>query len=102
MTKRKAITLAMKIDTLLWRSTILCGVCRNILVPGDNVEFDHIHALVHGGEHNWGNLRPLHAECHKRKSARDVAAKAKGDRLLGLTCNKPKKKIPSRPFPKRA
>lgn len=56
-----------------------------------------------GGAHEYQNLRPIHYDpCHKAKSRRDVAALAKVDRIIGVTCNKTKKKIPSRPFQKRA
>lgn len=103
MTKRRTITPAMKIDALLWRFEIKCSWCDEQIHVGHPIQWDHVHALVHGGDHDFTNLRPIHADpCHKEKTAADIAAKAKGDRLLGLTCNGPKRKIPSRPFPKRA
>lgn len=102
MTKRKAITPAMKIDALLWRFPIVCSWCDEQIHVGHPIEWDHIHALVHGGDHDFTNIRPIHANpCHKEKTASDIAAKAKGDRILGLTCTGPKRKIPSRPFSKR-
>jgi hypothetical protein len=56
-----------------------------------------------GGPHEYQNLRPIHYDpCHKRKSKRDVAAKAKVARITGVTKGRPKKKWASRPFPKRA
>jgi 5-methylcytosine-specific restriction endonuclease McrA len=100
MTKRQPITPDMKLDCLLYRHSITCGICGAELFPNDKIEWDHVHALVHGGAHVFTNIRPVHVECHKEKTARDIAAKAKGDRLLGLTCNGPKKKIGNRGFDK--
>src|ERR1700761_7182098 len=89
-------------------SPLLCSICREPLLAGQNIQFDHIHAVVHGGPHEYKNLRPIHYDpCHKNKTAKDVAANAKVKRILG---DKPPKrpmkssgkKIPSRPFPKRA
>jgi len=99
-TKRTAITPDMKIDCLLYRYAVTCAVCGKDIQPGHEIEWDHVHALVHGGPHIFSNLRPLHAECHKAKTARDIAANAKGKRLRGETCNGPKKKIQSRGFDK--
>jgi hypothetical protein len=73
------------------------------LLPGQPIQFDHIHADVHGGPHEYQNLRPIHIGAHKKKTKPDdIAAKAKGDRILGLTCNGPKRKIASRGFDKSA
>ncbi len=99
----KPISRKMAVDCLLYRFLIPCGICGKILSPGDRVEFDHIHSDVMDGPHEYKNLRPVHyAPCHQKKTGRDIAANAKVKRILGLTCNKPKKKIPSRPWPKRA
>lgn len=100
MAQREAITWPMKIDCLLFRYNITCGICGGDIKPGQEIEWDHVHALVHGGPHIFTNLRPVHYDpCHKRKSAQDVKANAKVKRLRGETCNGPTKKIPSRPFP---
>jgi 5-methylcytosine-specific restriction endonuclease McrA len=98
-TPRQTITADMKIDCLLYRYAVTCAICGKDLRPGDVIEWDHVAALVHGGQHVFSNLRPLHEDCHKAKTARDVAANAKVKRLLGETCNGPKKKIPARDFP---
>lgn len=103
MTKRQAITPAMKIDCLFFRSKITCAICDGtIWPPRDEIEWDHVQALIHGGPHDFTNIRPLHAECHKLKTAKDIKANAKVKRLRGETKTGPKKKIPSRPWPKRA
>ncbi len=100
MTKRQAITPAMKIKTLFYRGYFECTICKFPISCEAKIEWDHIHALVHGGEHAYLNLRPVHAKCHKGKTARDVAANAKVKRLRGETCTAPKKPIQSRGFDK--
>lgn len=100
MTKRQDITERMKIDSLLYRYCITCALCGKDLSPGDKIEWDHVQALVHAGGHVFTNIRPLHEECHKAKTARDVAANAKVKRLRGETCQGPKAKIHSRGFDK--
>lgn len=55
-----------------------------------------------GGKHEYQNLRPIHyAPCHKNKTKADIRALAKVKRILGTTKNKPKRAIPSRPFPEQ-
>jgi 5-methylcytosine-specific restriction enzyme A len=100
MNKRQAITEGMKLDSILYRYAVTCGLCRLELSPGDRIEWDHVHALVHGGAHVFTNIRPVHFECHKEKTARDIAANAKVKRLRGETCQGPKKEIHSRGFDK--
>lgn len=101
MTKRQAITPQMKIDALIYRYPIMCDWCDEQIHIGHEIEWDHVQALVHGGDHIFANLRPLHADpCHKEKTAYDIKANAKVKRLRGETCNQPKKKMPSRPFQK--
>ncbi len=107
MTKRKAVTPDMKIKSLLFRGEHFCQMCNVQILPGDPIDWDHIHALVHGGAHNWTNIRPLHRECHKRKTRGDIQMNAKVKRIIA---DKPSRhpmkvsgrKIPSRPWPKRA
>lgn len=116
----KPVTRKMAVDCLLDRvirqfgTPLLSPADGEPLLPGQAIQFDHIHADVHGGAHDYQNLRPIHPAAHKKKTRADVQAKAKGDRILGLTCNGPKRKIcsrgfvkgvsrklPSRPFEKR-
>jgi len=52
----------------------LCGVEIQIAQKWD---LDHVKALINGGENRESNLRPAHVKCHKDKTARDVAEKAK-------------------------
>ena len=106
MTKRKAITERMKIDCLLFRANIKCSICGDFLYPGQAIDWDHIHALVHGGDHTYLNLRPLHPDCHKPKTARDIRDNAKIKRILSPKPSKRPmaktgRKIPNRPWPSR-
>lgn len=115
----KPVTRKLAVDCLLWRisqpgMTVLtpdpdrpshlmtafrCTICGEPILPGQTIQFDHVAADVHGGEHGYRNLRPVHYDpCHKKKSAQDVAGNAKVKRLVKV--DKPRKgyKIPSRPF----
>ncbi len=102
----KPVTRAQAVDCLLDRANraghpILCVECGEPCLPGQKIQFDHIHADKLGGPHEYGNFRPLHYDpCHKRKSKKDVAAMAKVDRITGVTGNGPKAKIQSRGFRK--
>jgi hypothetical protein len=110
----KPVTRKMAVDCLLWVASFFhghsfhCRECGKPLLPGQDIQFDHLHADVHGGPHEYENLRPIHYDpCHKRKTARDVAANAKVKRIIA---DKPSKrpmqktgrKLPTRPWPKRA
>lgn len=64
-------------------------------------DIDHIHALIFNGPDEPSNMRPLCIECHKRKTARDIAANAKGKRIRRKaegTWRTNRKRIQSRPF----
>jgi hypothetical protein len=132
LTKRKAITDRMKVDSMLFWFPPPCAECGDPIYHWQKVEWDHVHAIVFDGPHDVGNIRPLHAMCHTEKTIRDVKALAKVKRLqkargICPVCNgndgdapcayptempanclrlariaKTKKKIPSRKFPKRA
>lgn len=60
------------------------GICQETgrkILPGDEWQCDHEIALINGGENRERNLRPVLTEGHKVKTARDVAQKAKDDRV---------------------
>lgn len=113
----KPISRKMAVDCLLFTfstrgyldgraARIVCTICGRCLETGQNIQFDHIHAYVFDGPHEFMNLRPVHAECHKEKTARDIKDNAKVKRIRGERKPKFKRKIPSRkmqsrPFPKR-
>lgn len=100
----KPVTRKMAVDCLLYKVFVQFGSYLKDaegedLKPGDPVQFDHIHADVFGGAHHYENLRPMQASSHKKKTKRDVQAKAKIDRLTGVTGqNRPKRKWASRPM----
>lgn len=100
----KPISRKMAVDALLYRfglewHVIICTVCNAVLKPGDDIQFDHIHADVHGGPHEYQNIRPLHALCHKIKTRADVKSNAKIKRIR-KDRPKPKRTIPCRPMGK--
>lgn len=79
----------------------LCG--QPIQAPGQKWDLDHVVALINGGENRESNLRPAHRKCHKDKTARDVAEKAKiaaiRQKHIGAAAPSPRP-IKSAPFPK--
>lgn len=110
----KPISRKMAVDALLHRfaeahdAHLLCSECNELILAGQNIQFDHIHGHAMGGAHEYQNIRPIHYDpCHKRKSKRDVAALAKVKRILRGK-KKPKriwsqgKKLLSRPFKAQA
>ena len=78
-----------------------CHLCEQPIQPGQKWDLDHVVALINGGENAEPNLKPAHRKCHKDKTARDVAEKAKvaaiRQRHLGIV-NAPKLRGSS--FPK--
>lgn len=52
-----------------------CAKCTRLLEPG-KFQYDHIKALINGGEHRESNLHPLcTTPCHSGKTVEDVAEK---------------------------
>lgn len=101
----KPVSRKMAVDCLLYRLRVdwvylECGICVKALNPGDNIQFDHIHAIVHEGPHEYENLRPVHAECHKTKTKADVQANAKIKRIAKGGRKRRGPAIKSKPFPK--
>lgn len=54
-----------------------CYICGRDFSDGKKVALDHVKALINGGENRESNLRPVHVACHAKKTAADVAEKAK-------------------------
>lgn len=106
----KPVSRKLAVDCLLARFKqqtgvgLACSLCGQELLPGQNIHFDHIHAVVFDGPHEYMNLRPIHFHpCHKEKTARDNKDNAKVKRILDPKPSKrPMKssgrKIPSGPF----
>jgi len=59
----------------------VCYLSGRRIGPGDDWELEHVVALCNGGLHAEHNLRPALRGPHKAKTARDVAEKAKNDRV---------------------
>lgn len=99
----RPVTRKMAVYCLLYRfglewHVLVCTVCNAVLKPEDDIEFDHIHADVFNGPHEYQNLRPVHKDCHKRKTKKDIAANNKIKRIRGERKPKPKRLMPSRPM----
>ena len=79
--KRPATTAHMKLEALKNAHTVtVCHVCE---MPHslEDIEFDHVQALVMGGEHHVSNLKPVCIWCHKTKSANEHRNNSKAKRL---------------------
>lgn len=72
----------------------MCHLTGRKIQPGDKWELDHITALVNGGENREANLAPALSDAHRKKTAQDVAMKAKDARVrqkhLGIAPKKAK------------
>ncbi len=90
----------MKVCCVLHRAEVKCAICGIVILPTDDIEYDHIWPLCHGGPHTYDNIRPLHATCHAQKTLADVKSYAKVRRLRGETKQAPKKPIRSAGFQK--
>ncbi len=98
MTDRQAVTDRMKWQSCLFWGDVRCAECGLPISDEDEIEWDHRHALVHGGRHHYSNVRPLHVTCHTQKTIRDVKALAKVKRLEKKRNGEVPK--PKKPFPK--
>lgn len=122
MNKRKAIPGRQKIDALLWLATstlhtlpgVRCHVCRGIVDPGAEIDWDHAQPISRGGDNHYTNVRPVHRECHKKKTFRprggattlggdnyEAKKTARLARKVKGTWRKPKKKLKARGFQDR-
>lgn len=73
-----------------------CWISGQKIMPGDQWDLDHKIALCNGGEHRESNLAPALRAVHRVKTASDVKARAKADRVrkkhLGIW--KPRSVVP--------
>jgi 5-methylcytosine-specific restriction endonuclease McrA len=100
--KRKHLSKKMKLEILI--KTPKCSHCGERLNNLQDIEWDHIIPLALGGSQELHNWEPVHVNCHKQKTKTDVSRIRKSKRIAAKrtgTC-KQKKKIPSRPFQKKA
>ena len=78
-----------------------CGTCnRKLGMTGEPIDYDHVLALINGGEHRERNLQALCGLCHGYKTVKDMAVKKKNAsvRKKHLGADKPKRKMPYRKF----
>lgn len=83
MTTRRTLTTLDKLKIMVRQA--VCPACGEKLGNLGDCEFDHEHSLAMGGEDDLDNLRAKHVDCHKRKTARDAAVRAKVKRITGKT-----------------
>jgi len=88
-------------DRICERQGGKCATCnRKLGMAGEPAEFDHILALINGGQNREANLQALCGLCHVSKTRDDMAVKKKNSRVrakrLGL--RKPKRRMPYRRF----
>ena len=80
-----------------------CHISGRKIRGGEAWELDHIVALCNGGENRESNLAPALVQPHKEKTARDVAEKAKIDRIRAkhFGQHKPKSRLSSSKYSKK-
>lgn len=68
-----------------------------------SLQFDHVVALINGGENRETNLAPALAKPHREKTRADVALKSKARerQKSQFVKERPKHRWPKRAFPKR-
>jgi RNA-directed DNA polymerase len=49
----------------------VCPICGESLFNGEELQMDHVQPKRDGGEDSYDNLKLLHEDCHKQKTARD-------------------------------
>lgn len=80
-----------------------CYLSKRLIRPGEAWELEHVKPLHLGGENREGNMAPALVDAHRRKTAAEMSAKAKADRIrakhLGIWPES-KAKIKSRGFEK--
>lgn len=90
--KRKPLT-RVQFATLILSQEGRCGCGCGKKLQADRIIDEHLVALDFLGSNSLENRSLWDADCSKAKTARDLAASAKGKRLRRETCTGPKKKI---------
>jgi hypothetical protein len=96
--KRKPLT-RVQFATLILKQEGRCGCSCGKKLQADRIIDEHVVALDFLGSNDLTNRSLWDKDCSKAKTARDLAAAAKGKRIRGETGNGPRRKIQSRPFP---
>lgn len=88
---------------------LLCPECKEPLLPGEVINFDHVHQVATGGGHHYSRLRPIHYDpCHKKKNRQDSRARKKIRHIRGEVKGRPQRpwtkgrKLQGRGFQKKA
>lgn len=82
---------------ILERDGHACRLCGE---KDGRFEIDHMHEVWLDGPDDDDNLQTLCVACHAIRTLDGAKRRAKVKRIRGETCNGPKQKIQSRPFPK--
>ncbi len=77
-----------------------CNKCTCKIVGKLIPQYDHIIALINGGENRESNLQLICSECHKSKTTLDVAEKSQmyHKRIRAAGIKKRRRTIPGRKF----
>lgn len=103
MIDRRAITDKMKWQCLIVRGNITCAVCNLLILLTDKIEWDHVHEVADQGPHEFWNIRPLHEDCHQRKTTSACKQRAHVKRLAaGPKKSRHPMRSGKREWPKRA
>jgi 5-methylcytosine-specific restriction protein A len=70
--------LPTRVKLRIWsRQAARCAACgRRCGIGGEKFAYDHVIALVNGGQNREANFRMICVECHAGKTREDVAEKA--------------------------
>lgn len=98
-TKRKPLT-RREFATLILKQEGRCGCSCGKKLVADRIIDEHLVALDFLGGNALENRSLWDRDCSKAKTAKDLAASAKGKRLRREVGQGPKRKIESRPFSK--
>lgn len=112
LSEREVIDVLVAQDVAIWCP---CPRCQEeidgprLIACGAQAIREHLHQLATGGADKPENWQYWHIACSKRKTSgtkatsagSDAHARAKIRRLKGEANKRPKRKWPSRPFPKR-
>lgn len=70
-------TIPPRVKLRIWeRCGGKCGLTGKKLLVGDDHDFDHIKALINGGEHRETNIHVVWRVVHRKKTALDVKEKS--------------------------
>lgn len=93
--KRKPLT-RVQFATLILEQSGTCGCGCGKKLVADRIIDEHVVALDFLGSNSLSNRSLWDRDCSKAKTAKDLAAAAKGKRIRGETCTGPKRQIQSR------